>query len=173
LRWVDLDFAARVARIRRSFSDGGHLSATKTGRERAVELSSRLVAALKPLRPDVFGDETLVFPAEEGGFIDPQNFRSRVFRKLVERVLGKGRDFTPHGLRHTFASLHLARGTNLKWIQAMGGWASARLLLDLYGQHLPTENAGYADVLADALRVRAIVETDPRPSARPLSGRAA
>jgi integrase len=30
-------------------------------------------------------------------------------------------DFTPHGLRHTFASLHLARGTNLKWIQHMGG----------------------------------------------------
>jgi len=150
LRWIDVDLEARVARIRRSYSDGGHLSPTKTGRERVVELSSRLVAALAPLRPDVFGDESLVFPDEDGGFIDPQNFRARVFRKLVERELGKGRDFTPHGLRHTFASLHLARGTNLKWIQAMGGWASAKLLLDLYGHHLRTENAGYADVLSQA-----------------------
>ncbi len=38
---------------------------------------------------------------------------------------GKGRRFTPHGPRHTFASLHLARGTNLEWIQTQGGWSSA------------------------------------------------
>src|SRR5262249_1906256 len=30
------------------------------------------------------------------------------------KALGKGRNFSPHGLRHTLAS----RGTNLKWIQA-------------------------------------------------------
>jgi len=162
----------------------GHsdLSRTKTGRERAVELSSRLIAALAPLRPDVFGEESLVFPSESsedgkkgGGYIDPQNFRHRVFRKLVERVLGRGRDFTPHGLRHTFASLHLARGTNLEWIQAMGGWASAKLLLDLYGHHLPTETAGFADVLA---RGPEAAETSltaplaaPRVESRPLDAR--
>ena len=31
----------------------------------------------------------------------------------------------------------------------MGGWASAKLLLDLYGHFLPTETTGYADSLAD------------------------
>jgi len=65
-----------------------------------------------------------------------------MFRPLVERVLGKGRRFTPHGLRHTFASLHMARGTNLKWIQAQGGWASAKVLLDTYGHYLPSESTG-------------------------------
>jgi len=135
------------------------------------------VSAIAPLSPDAFGDDALVFPGEEGGFLDPHNFRARVFRKLVERELGKGRDFTPHGLRHTFASLHLARGSNLKWIQAMGGWASAKLLLDLYGHHLRTENAGYADVLSQAPKQVPIASTprgtdpltDPRASARPLA----
>jgi hypothetical protein len=40
------------------------------------------------------------------------------------------------------------RGTNLKWIQAQGGWASAKLLLDTYGHFLPTETTGYADALS-------------------------
>ncbi len=68
----------------------------------------------------------------------------------MAKALGPHRDFSPHGLRHTFASLHLARGTNLKWIQTMGGWASAKLLLDLYAHYLPTESTGYADALSDA-----------------------
>ena len=29
----------------------------------------------------------------------------------------------------------------------MGGWASAKLLLDLYGHFLPTESTGFADAL--------------------------
>ena len=71
-----------------------------------------------------------------------------MFRKIVRKVFEPGRSFSPHGLRHTFASLHMARGTNLKWIQSMGGWASAKLLLDLYGHYLKTESSGFADTIA-------------------------
>jgi hypothetical protein len=42
----------------------------------------------------------------------------------------------------------MVRGTKLKWIQAQGGWASAKLLLDTYGHFLPTETTGYADALS-------------------------
>ena len=115
-----------------------------------MEASGRLRAVLSELRPDLYGGEALVFPSEAGGFIDPHNFRARVFRRIVRDALGASRDFSPHGLRHTFASIHLARGTNLMWIQSMGGWASAKLLLDLYGHYLPRENKGYADALSDA-----------------------
>ena len=150
LRWADVDLDSGSAHIQRSYSSGKRLSPTKTGQHRVVELSARLRAALAPLRPDLFGDDALVFPNTEGGLLDPYNWRRKVFRKLAERALGKGRRFTPHGLRHTFASLHMARGTNLKWIQSQGGWASAKMLLDTYGHHLPSESTGYADALADA-----------------------
>jgi hypothetical protein len=43
----------------------------------------------------------------------------------------------------------LARSTNIKWIQAQGGWASAKGLLDTYGHYLPTETTGYADALSN------------------------
>jgi integrase len=67
------------------------------------------------------------------------------------RLFAPGRRVTPHTLRHTWASLHLTRGTPLKWIQAQGGWTSAKLLLDTYG-HLLSETSGYADRLADGPR---------------------
>ena len=67
----------------------------------------------------------------------------------ITPVLGRcaGRRVTPHCLRHTFASLHIARGTNLLWIQEAGGWASAKMLLDVYGHFMPTESAGFADAI--------------------------
>ncbi len=162
-RTVDLDVG--VARIRRSFSNGQHLRPTKTGRERSVELSTRLQAELGTRRPDLFGSEDLVFPNETGGLIDPHNFRDRVFRRVAEKALGKGRRFTPHGLRHTFASLHLARGSNLKWVQAQGGWASAKVLLDWYGHFLPTESSGYADALSSVSERLYPAPAERRPSA--------
>ena len=147
LHWVNVDLDKATARICQSWSDGQFLTTTKTGRERTVELSARLVDELAKAQPSTVGSDTPVFPNESGGLIDPHNFRSRVFRPITEHAFGPDRRFSPHGLRHTFASLHLAHGTNLKWIQAMGGWSSAKLLLDLYGHFLPTETTGYANAL--------------------------
>jgi integrase len=147
LRLRDIDLGRGTAWIRRSFSDGKYLGPTKTGEEREIELSSRLVDALKADAPEVFGDETLVFPSRDGTLLDPNNFRDRVFRRIVREAFGPHRRFTPHGLRHTFASLHLARGTPIKWIQNRGGWASAKLVLDLYGHFLPSDYHGFADAL--------------------------
>ncbi len=148
LRWLDVDLEAGSARIARSFSSGMYLGPTKTGRVRTVELSRRVREALAAVRPDLFPDEALVFANEAGGFIDPGNFRQRVWDRLVRKALGQGRKVTPHALRHTFASLHMARGTNLKWIQEQGGWTSATLLLDTYGHFMPTETRGFADILS-------------------------
>ena len=114
-----------------------------------MELSSRLRAALLKLRPDLFADETLVFPNDAGGFIDPANFRRRVFDRVTRQALGRSRaaQIHPHSLRHTFASLHLARGTNLVWVQRQGGWKSPKVLLDTYTHFVPSEMIGFADAL--------------------------
>ncbi len=147
LRWSDLDLEGATARIARSFSSGEHLGPTKTGRERVVELSTRLCRALAECMPTVFPipDGRLVFPNTTGGFLFDKYFREKVFRRVVREALGEGRRHTPHDLRHTWASLHMARGTPLKWIQAQGGWTTAKLLLDTYGHFMPTESHGFAD----------------------------
>ena len=48
----------------------------------------------------------------------------------------------------TFASLHVARGSNLKWIQEQGGWTSAKTPLNCYEHFLLSESQGYVDALA-------------------------
>ena len=150
LRWSDVDLESGTARICRSFSSGRRIGPTKTGRERTVELSSRLCGVLEQHRPDIFPDDELVFPNSAGGFVSATNFRRREWKRLIKKALGAGRKPTPHALRHTFATLHMARGTNLKWLQAQGGWSSAKMLLDVYGHYLPTESFGFADALATA-----------------------
>ncbi len=149
LRWSDVDLAAGTARIARSFSSGVKLGPTKTGRTRVVELSQRLCGVLAQVEPNIFPipEEALVFPSESGTFLQGTNFRSRVFSKIIVKALGKGRHYTPHCLRHTWASLHLARGTPIKWVQQQGGWTTAKVLLDTYGHYMPDEMRGYSDAL--------------------------
>ena len=148
LRWTDCRLEAALARIERSVDHLGRVGPTKTRRARAVELSGRLASSLAARRPDVFGADALVFPNEAGGHLDSANVRSRVFARLVHRLWGPARRVTPHDLRHTWVSRHLAAGTPIKWIQDRGGWTTAKILLDVYGHFLPTEIRGFADVVA-------------------------
>jgi integrase len=148
LRWKDVNLDGGTARIARSYSSGQRLGPTKTGSERVVDLSSRLHEALAARRPEILTDEALVFPNRSGTFLLDVYFRNKVFFPVVASALGAGRHVTPHCLRHTWASLHIARGTPLKWIQEQGGWTTAKLLLDTYGHYMASENRSYADVLA-------------------------
>ncbi len=150
LRWEDVDLESGTARIWRSYSSGERLGPTKTGRERVVELSSRLCRVLAEAQPNVFPipDGTLAFPNLSGGLLCSVYFRNKVFAKVVRTALGSGRRVSPHCLRHTWASLHMARGTPLKWIQEQGGWTTAKVLLDTYGHFMPTEARGFADALS-------------------------
>ncbi len=53
----------------------------------------------------------------------------------------------------------------------MGGWASAKLLLDLYGHFLPTESSGFADALSGPSGSERLY-TAPTPGAEPARARA-
>ena len=95
----------------------------------------------------MFGDQALVCPGEDGGLLEVSAWRRRVFADISRKVLGRGRTVTPHALRHTYASIHLSRGTNLLWVQRQGGWQSPTVLLSTYAHFLPSELSGFADVL--------------------------
>ena len=62
----------------------------------------------------------------------------------------------------------MTRGTNLKWLQNQGGWASAKMLLDTYGHFIPDESQGYADALTTTPGgpIRSLVEKTASGQAR-------
>lgn len=112
------------------------------------------------------GREGFVFTAPDGGHIDPDNFRTRIWTPAVAAV-----GLTPlriHDLRHTTANLAIAAGADVKMLQTMVGHASAVMTLDRYGHLMP----GRAQVVADPLDVLARAATaGPIPPALPLESR--
>jgi integrase len=151
LTWGDLDIDLGVARIYRQKTGGQATDVELSARLRHVlreRLTARLRESLRQGRRDGDPLQGLVFPNERGGELHLENFRRRVFNNVVKEAFPEGRPLTPHSLRHTWASLHMARGTPLKWIQDQGGWASAAMLLSVYSHFLPRETSGYSDVLS-------------------------
>ena len=138
LRWSDVDLDAGIATVYRQKTGGG---------PDEVALSGRLRSMLRDALPDIAPPGTRAFTTPSRTPILYFNFRRRVWAPIVEATLGRDRRFTIHGLRHTWATLHLASGTLIKWIQAQGGWSSAKLLLDTYGHFLPREMQGFEDAL--------------------------
>jgi Phage integrase family len=55
--------------------------------------------------------------------------------------------YTPHCLRHTFASLLLQQGVSPVYVQRQLGHASIQLTVDTYGKWLPMGNNAAVDAL--------------------------
>lgn len=144
LRWGDVDLSLGLARVQRH----------KTGEADDIELSDTLVATLRPLRPDISPGDLSAFRTPGGAPIRYENFLHRVWNPVVVELYGRGRRVTPHCLRHTWASLHLARGTPIEWVRRMGGWSSAKMLLDVYGHFIPSEMSGFSNALGSDDRTR-------------------
>ena len=145
LRWADIDLDSRTAALFRQKTGG-------TPSE--VALSHRLCKVLRQALPDIAPKDAHVFRTAGGSPIRYFNFRRRVWSPIVVEAFGRDRRFTAHGLRHTWATLHLAASTPIKWIQPQGGWSSAKLLLDTYGHFIPRESDGYENALASKNRNR-------------------
>jgi len=93
--------------------------------------------------------DDFVFTSPRGGLLRLQNFRHTVFDRAAHTT-GLDR-FTPHGLRHTAASLAITSGADVKVVQEMLGHASATMTLDLYG-HLYGDRLDEVADRMDALR---------------------
>ena len=153
LQWIDLDVITRKIRVARAFSDGV-VNTPKSGHGRTVDASTPLVEVLKRLEVDRKADTlkqgwrdvpAWIFVSEAGTPLDPSNVR-----KAMTRVLKKAKlplHFTPHCLRHTYASLMLQQGEPVAYVQRQLGHASIQLTVDTYGKWLPMESQSAVDRL--------------------------
>jgi len=69
-----------------------------------------------------------------------------VFVRLLKRAKLPNH-FTPHSLRHTFASQLLQQGESPAYVQRQLGHASIKLTVDTYGKWLPMGNKAAVDGL--------------------------
>jgi integrase len=133
LKWEDVDLQASKIHVRRAVWRGKLITPKSRRSRRVIDMAPTLKAALATL-PTRFQGE-LVFTAEGGGLIDPDNFMHRDWVRLLRRSELKRIRF--HDLRHTYASLLILQGAHPKYIQAQLGHASIQTTLDRYGHLMP------------------------------------
>jgi integrase len=131
-RNVDI-LGARLHVVETLSEVGGHLHSVlpKTYMRRYVALP-RFVAEM--LGPHCAGDpDERVFTSPRGRALRDSHFRLRVWRPALSR-LGDAvpLQMTPHHLRHTCASLLVARGASVKAVQTQLGHASPTITLNTY-----------------------------------------
>jgi integrase len=142
---------APFAEVHRSIVQG-RVETPKSGKTRRVDLSLQLVEVLRGLRTEqrkealASGDvpSTRLFPK-----VDPNNFRRREWRRMLQKA--DLRHVPIKALRHTFASLHIARGESLAYVRDQLGHHSIQITVDHYGHLVPGGNRAAADGLDDVL----------------------
>lgn len=118
---------------------------TKHGR-REVRLPDSLATKLRAhLAAQPGQDSTaILFTNEVGSPLDPTNLRPRVLKPLVRQAEAPWAGF--HTFRHTFASMHLRRGTNLLQLSRALGHHSPAFTLTRYTHLLPGDEAPALDL---------------------------
>jgi len=155
LQWPDANFPGREIRVARALS-AGHVERPKSGHGRTVDMSDQLARVLSRLQVERKA-ETLkegrgevpvwVFSNEAGMPLDGSRIR-KAFTKIL-KATGLPLHYTPHSLRHTFASLLLQQGESPQYVQRQLGHSSITLTADLYGKWLPAGNRAAVNRLDD------------------------
>jgi integrase len=165
LAWRDLDTERGIVAVRRTLTrtGGGGWKIGEHGKttssRRAIHLDTETVAALRALRPAqnerrlacgaAWVDLDLIFDRGDGKWINQERVRTR-FADAVKRT--KVPEITPHGMRHTMATLMLGAGVHPKMVQERLGHSSIQMTLDRYSHVTMTMQEDAAAVIGEILR---------------------
>lgn len=159
LRWQDVDLDAGEIRVVQQLSEYAgamRFSTPKTASgARRVALDGATVTALREHRRRQleerlawgagYQDGGLVFAREDGTPLRP----ATVTRALADLAVAAGVPrLTPHGLRHTWATLALASGVHPKVVADRLGHASVAVTLDRYSHVVEGLDRAAADTVA-------------------------
>ena len=137
LKWEDIDLEQGDLRVKRQIAriNGEVIEAPLKTKNayRTLPLAEDTIVVLKQQRKKV-GSSPWVFPSPTGGPISPDSVLHMLHRVLKRAGLPKVRF---HDLRHTFATLALQNGVDIKTVSGMLGHFSAGFTLDTYA-HVTT-----------------------------------
>ncbi len=128
---------------------------TKSGKPRTIDLDAGTVATLRAVRVrqaeerllygSGYTDLDLVFSRPDGTSINPDNFSQAFDRRIARYRLPRIR---LHDLRHTWATLALQAGVDVKIVSERLGHASAKITWDIYQHVTPAMQTDAAETVA-------------------------
>jgi len=159
LQWDDIDFNGRFIHVQRGLSRK-KIETPKSGKTRRIDMTPHLAETLAAYKVECkkkglalgLGDAPeLVFTNNKGGFIDLDNWRRRVFNRALRKA--GLRRIRIHDLRHTYATLRIAKGDNIADVSGQLGHADATVTLKVYYHWLPGGKKSEVDAL-DSLGIQ-------------------
>lgn len=159
LRWIDIDFDAKVIHVGHTLTDvgGKHwLTEPKTkNSDRYISMSETMVLILKEhcVRQKekklklgkIYFQPDMVFTSDTGNYLD----RSRLNLQFRRMLKGTHLDFlTLHGLRHCNATLLINSGFDIKLVSDHLGHSDISTTANIYTDVLASSKAKMAEVLA-------------------------
>jgi integrase len=124
LEWSDVDVDALTLRVSRSRKLRGAVGTPKGDRARAVHIDPGLAGVLEAHRQATDPRNVLVFASSSGTMMDPSNVRRR-WHEPTLKAAGLAR-IRLHDLRHSAATLAVAAGESILFVQAQLGHADVR-----------------------------------------------
>lgn len=131
LKWSDIDWEKSQIHIQRTFNNQAWYDVKTKTSNRKIDLGPAMMKQLRKWKIGCLPNNlNLVFPNEAGKPMNHNNFVSRYFDPALEKAkIGRIRF---HDLRHTYASLMIEQGENIKYIQSQLGHSSPTVTLNVY-----------------------------------------
>lgn len=159
LRWIDVDLDAGRVSIRQTITAIDHRihvkSDTKSHRGRSIDLDGETVGELRSWRTKqaqeklllgpAYDDRGLVFCHPDGRPYHPDRFSREFDRRVARHRVPRIR---LHDLRHTWATLALQAGVDIKIVSERLGHASTAITWDIYQHVTPAMQSDAAERVA-------------------------
>ena len=151
LKWEDIDFEHGDLRVKRQIAriNGEVVEAPLKTKNayRTLPLAEDTIGVLKAQKQKA-GDSPWVFPSPTGMPISPDSVLHMLHRVLKRAGLPRVRF---HDLRHTFATLALQNGVDVKTVSGMLGHYSAGFTLDTYAHVTTSAQRQAAEAMENVL----------------------
>ena len=146
LQWDDVDWRSGTIRVHRSLYRGTFVDPKSARSIRTIGMSKRLAAILMDHKVSApYSPWDLVFCSKDGTPLDQANIYNRMFQPTLRRAGLRRIRF--HDLRHSYASMLINQGENLKYVQSQLGHASITTTVDRYGHLMPDAHVGASERL--------------------------
>ncbi len=134
--------------VRRSWNPEFGYGLPKNRQQRTVQIGPELEAILAEACEGKEPDD-LLFEGKYGNPIHPTYLLRKVFKPALTEA--KVKSVRYHDLRHTYASMMIALGCNIKYLQKQLGHKSIKVTYDTYGHLFPEVDAGLVEALETRL----------------------
>lgn len=168
LRWPDIDFDMKTLTVNKSTAIVGgkkHQKATKNrASERMVSIPGHILEMLRHYRMEycsyrlqigsTWVGEEYLFIQWDGSQMYPSTPNS-IMKKILGRYNAENPDplpeVTPHGLRHTSATLLISQNVDIKTVSSRLGHAQTSTTMNIYSHSLKKKDETAADALEQLL----------------------